>query len=97
MTKAILVIDEIPMTCAKCRFYTESYNYIYHEGIWMCNALIESLDCHVESERYAKCPLKPMPERINPLKVDCSNLLDLGYMHGRNDLINEILEESEHE
>lgn len=34
--------------------------------------------------------LKPMPERINPLKVDSSNLLDLGYMHGRNDLINEM-------
>lgn len=33
---------------------------------------------------------KPMPERINPLKVDSSNLLDLGYMHGRNDLINEM-------
>lgn len=34
--------------------------------------------------------LKPMPERINPLKVDSDNLLDLGYMHGRNDLINQM-------
>lgn len=34
--------------------------------------------------------LKPMPERINPLKVDSNNLLDLGYMHGRNDLINQM-------
>lgn len=34
--------------------------------------------------------LMPMPKRINPLKVDDSNLLDLGYLHGRNDLINQL-------
>lgn len=46
--------------------------------------------CLGEYEKEKHCPLKPMPERINPLKVDSSNLLDLGYLHGRNDLINEM-------
>ena len=39
--------------------------------------------------------LKPMPERINLLNIDTNNLLDLGYMHGRNDLINQIEGEEE--
>lgn len=34
--------------------------------------------------------LKPMPEIIDPLKVDGDNLLELGYMHGRNDLIYQL-------
>lgn len=35
--------------------------------------------------------LKPLPKRINPLDTDLSNQLDLGYLHGRNDCINEVL------
>ena len=34
--------------------------------------------------------LKPMPERIKLNQINENRLTEFGYMHGRNDLINQI-------
>ena len=85
MSKAILITD-MPKNCGECKLYMNNGN-----SYWCKATGIDTTGFTIT----ARCPLKPMPERINPLKVDSSNLLDLGYMHGRNDLINEIEGEEE--
>ena len=65
MSKAILVIDETPNSCAVCP-------YRLNKGHWRC-LLITDLRGHpkyiyrlhedVTRVRYSGCPLKPMPDK----------------------------------
>ena len=80
MRKAIIVIEE-PNKCSECPLYDHTF--------WSCN-YTNSKQRDLDIDKLSDCPLKHMPERINPLNVDVSNLLDLGYMYGRNDLINQM-------
>ena len=93
MSKAILILNKMPKDCPYCP--VAHYNKL--DEFTGCDIVGGKRYAMTTEEGYRNtskiptwCPLKPMPERINPLKVDSSNLLDLGYMHGRNDLINEM-------
>ena len=93
MSKAILLVD-MPRVCSECDLFKNYYDDEHEEWYYACALLETKIDSDVAEEKKCdNCPLKPMPERTNPLKVDCSNLLAVGYMHGRNDLINEIFGE----
>lgn len=55
MSKAILVLDEMPRYCEACPFCYDKY----HEGSW-CDLLNEPVP---QWERFEYCPIKELPEK----------------------------------
>lgn len=55
MSKAVLVLDEMPQYCAECPFCFEEY----HEGS-CCDLLGESV---FPFTKYQSCPLRKFPEK----------------------------------
>ena len=84
MSKVILVIDE-PNTCAECPLKVS--DRLPSSCVFKRWYSLSVNDTHRTNNW---CPIKPLPKRLDMSKVDGSNLLDLGYLHGRNDLINEM-------
>lgn len=64
MSKAILLLDEMPVRCIDCPcMYVVKNSHISE----YCKAIIDKKDCYLKIENVCErpkwCPLKPMPER----------------------------------
>ena len=80
--KAILVLDDMPENCFKCKFQD-----------WANCRIVKS--CHIGDTRPDWCPLKPMPERKGLLKELPMHDTDTHYEQGYNACIDEILGDKE--
>lgn len=87
MSKAILVLNEVPKRCMECPF---AYEY---EQMYFCKTLQK-----ITGTKKDECPLKPMPEKkeahtYSPVigYFDYDDIYGTGY----NDCINEIIGEEE--
>ena len=101
MTKAILLLDEMPKRCidCPCMYMIKNSHYCKH----YCKATIDK-DCYREieniCERSSWCPLKLMPQHKEAVikkqisKCACMSYLD-EYAAGWNDCLNEIKGETE--
>lgn len=85
---AILVLDKMPENCMECPLRFKDGD----TDDWFRFRCHMSTDQIPKEGRLSNCELKPLPKRISPQDVDLSNQLELGYLHGRNDCINEILD-----
>ena len=91
--KAILVLNEMPSSCSKCKLKSRLNCEI--EGVTHCCNLAEgmiALDKGFE-ERLPNCPLKPMPEKKDRNKAVGDYLR--GRCDGYNACIDEILGDKE--
>lgn len=78
ITKGIIVVD-VPEKCEDCACcHTNDYNY------W-CQLNGKSVDWETRPDR---CPIRPLPEKIGKVALS-----DMGYKHGWNACIDEILKE----
>ena len=83
--KAILVLDEMPSSCDKCRFHL-NYPKVMHY-------------CYIKQEAFDEdkpdwCPLKPMPKKKPTIGKESDN--DILCMNaGYNACIDEILGDKE--
>lgn len=61
MSRAILLLDEMPCACAECPLHTHvSFDYYYNESICMAtgNEILNTKEVH------RMCPLKEMPKKM---------------------------------
>lgn len=79
MSKAILVLDEMPQYCLACPFCYEKY----HEGSW-CDLLNESVP---QWKILELCPLKEAPE----YQFEWNNDIAGDWERGYNACLDEIL------
>ena len=92
MTKAILVLDEMPKSCEDCELCRDGY---------LCLRLGEVDESIVNGTKDLRCPLKPMPEKKDEhIKFDSSDLWGVARIinvenKGYNNCIEEILGEEE--
>ena len=85
MSKAILILDEMPISCGTCdMFYADKYFKCYR-----CKAHYDET-LGDESVRQSWCPLKPMPQKKKDYEELISHVDDY-YEKGWNDCIDEIL------
>ena len=78
MSKAILVLDEMPGSCCSCPLHN------YH----FCNITDEPID---EDHRPNHCQLKSLPNKKET--AFCNNMSQLCSFHGWNNCLSEILGE----
>ena len=92
MSKAMLILDEMPKSCIKCKLGLMYGSYCAIDG-----------DTYVtEGNKSSDCPLKPLPQKNKYdvekyATVDYENGITLGHFlnHGWNECIDEILKEVE--
>ena len=88
MSKAILVIDNMPNTCEECELkYLDTGDDAYFgPNVFRC--VIDGSEI-CKDDRHYDCPLKPIPEKELIWNDDDD------YQMGWNDCIDEILGEEE--
>lgn len=94
MSKAILVLDEMPKSCDMCPFSTV---YESPDGLVECNnPLSEEYGCDVsdyEGVRPDGCPLRELPEKTDIQKA--KTMTTMNWLEGWNACIDEITGETE--
>ena len=91
MSKAILILDEMPECCYDCGFC--KFNGGYRNGYFGRDCLLTGeevqRDFDVTKSRHQSCPLKPMPERKefdNQIPYEKGGWNDcIDYLTGDND------------
>lgn len=85
MAKGIIVLDEVPEKCNKCRFWFAKATVPVE---YRCMGLqIEITENELTKEKPDWCPIKPTPER-----ADHEDYCDNGrYDKGWNNCLNEVL------
>ncbi|MCD7863602.1 MAG: hypothetical protein LUG61_08905 [Lachnospiraceae bacterium] len=91
MSKAVLVLPEMPKRCADCEL-CDQISPMADEGEteYFCNVKYngEQVKTKIaEKKRASFCPLQPMPERKTP---NWCSTHDIGYAQGWNDCIKAI-------
>ena len=84
MSKAILVID-MPESCDDCHFC------YYSDGrVPSCQLKLRAIDNYMEKPDW--CPLKPMPEKYEINRCNCSDPhYEFEYEYGYNACIDAII------
>jgi len=99
MSKAILIIDDMPKSCRECELkYLDTGDDAYF-GANVYRCVIDDSEI-LEEGRHYDCPLKPMPKSINEEKaLDITKVKDHTYLNGVVDgfsiCLDEILGEEE--
>lgn len=93
MSKAVLVLDEMPDNCFKCRFCQFAFDSdLFEDGEAYCAYESESIQENLDNgSKPDWCPLRELPG-----KAYHENFCDNGrYDRGWNECLNEITGESE--
>lgn len=86
MTKAVLVMDEMPEDCTMCKFWNSKDDECYATGV-------EELSLNSEEAKPDWCPLRELPEKKEELSVEEYEFGGLGkaFVSGWNAYLDEIL------
>lgn len=84
MSKAVLVMDEMPEDCTMCKFWNSKDDECYATGV-------EELSLNSEEAKPDWCPLRELPEKIPELKSGYEDLSTSIRRVGWNACLDEIL------
>ena len=86
MSKAVLVMDEMPEDCTMCKFWNSKDDECYATGV-------EELSLNSEEAKPDWCQLRELPEREEELPVEKYEFGGLGkaFTSGWNACLDEIL------
>ena len=90
MTKGIIVLDEVPEKCNKCRFWFAKATVPVE---YRCMGLqIEITENELTKEKPDWCPIKEIPVRLEELKCphSMSDYQRKGFSRGWNACLDEI-------
>lgn len=90
MAKGIIVLDEVPEKCNKCRFWFAKATVPVE---YRCMGLqIEITENELTKEKPDWCPIKEIPVRLEELKCphSMSDYQRKGFSRGWNDCLSEI-------
>ena len=97
MSKAILILDNMPKNCIGCP--VRQYAMEYEDVAYVYCGKVDEVICDGITSRPNWCPLKPLPKKDNckipyiSNRIKLSDGEEVAYYMGFNDCIDEILGE----